>query len=112
MTDELFNEDSNWIDSEFTTIDLKDKRLNKRFKSILANFESNPTQSIPQSCLGWHKSKAAYRFLENENVNWEAILTPHFEASLTRMAQHLVVLCLQDTTELNFNGRETEGAGP
>ena len=28
------------------------------------------------------------------------------------MAQHPVVLCLQDTTELDFNGQKIEGLGP
>ena len=28
------------------------------------------------------------------------------------MRTHPVILCLQDTTELNFNGREIEGLGP
>ena len=45
-------------------------------------------------------------------TNWESILQPHIEGSEARMAQHPVVLCLQDTTELDFDGQETEGLGP
>jgi hypothetical protein len=32
-------------------------------------------------------------------------MKPHWQASSQRMAEHPVVLCLQDTTELDFNGQ-------
>ena len=31
---------------------------------------------------------------------------------MTRMAAHEVVLCIQDTTELDFNGQQATGLGP
>ena len=31
---------------------------------------------------------------------------------MTRMAEHQVVLCIQDTTELDFNGQQASGLGP
>jgi hypothetical protein len=33
------------------------------------------------------------------------VLQPHMDSTATRMQQHPVVLCLQDTTELDFNGQ-------
>jgi hypothetical protein len=45
-------------------------------------------------------------------LNWQPILQPHMDSSQGRMAQHPVVSCLQDTTELDFNGQEIEGLGP
>lgn len=36
----------------------------------------------------------------------------HWQASEQRIAQHPVVLCLQDTTELDYNGQSIEGLGP
>jgi hypothetical protein len=55
---------------------------------------------------------AAYRFFGNDDITWEAILTPHWSCSRTRIAQHKVVLMLQDTTELDFNGQSISGLGP
>ena len=48
---------------------------------------------------------AAYRFLGNEAVDWRDIMAPHWEQTQRRMQGHPVMLCLQDTTELNFNGQ-------
>jgi hypothetical protein len=45
-------------------------------------------------------------------LGWQDILAPHIERTVARMRQHPVVLCLQDTTELDFNGQETIGLGP
>ena len=40
------------------------------------------------------------------------MLSPHWQASQERMAQHKVVLCIQDTTELDYNGQAITGLGP
>lgn len=55
------------------------------------------------------KTCAAYRFLGNDEVSWEGILAPHWEHSQERVREHSVVLCIQDTTELDFNGQEADG---
>jgi hypothetical protein len=55
---------------------------------------------------------AAYRFFGNDDITWEAILTPHWSCSRRRIAQHKVVLMLQDTTELDFNRQSISGLGP
>lgn len=55
---------------------------------------------------------AAYRFFDNARVDWRAIMAPHWEQTEQRMAAQPVVLCLQDTTELDFNGQDSFGLGP
>jgi hypothetical protein len=55
---------------------------------------------------------AAYRFFDNEAVDWRAILGAHRDCAMTRIAAHEVALCIQDTTELDFNGQEASGLGP
>ena len=60
---------------------------------------------IPQACGGWAETQAAYRFLAQEDIEWEAILMPHWRSAEARMRAHPVVLCPQDTTELDFNGQ-------
>ena len=78
----------------------------------MERFTAKPTASIPEACDSWSETCAAYRFLANEDVSWEAILAPHWERTRERMQAHPVVLCIQDTTELDFNGQEAEGLGP
>ncbi len=78
----------------------------------MERFAADPTASIPEPCDGWGETIAAYRFLGNESVDWRDILAPHRQQTQLRMQSEPVVLCLQDTSELNFNGQEIEGLGP
>ncbi|WP_165474820.1 IS4 family transposase [Legionella nagasakiensis] len=102
-----------WAAEEMKTINLGDKRLNRRLLSLFDKLGNSPNLSIPAACGGWHETKAAYRFFDNERVTTENILVPHIESTLARMKQHSVVLLLQDTTTLNFTGqKEREDIGP
>jgi hypothetical protein len=55
---------------------------------------------------------AAYRFLRNEQVGWDDMLTAHAQPSRERIREHAVVLCLQNTTELDYRGQAIERLGP
>ena len=101
-----------WTDDEFAGLDLGDIRLNKRAKILMERFAAHPEASIPAACDGWSETVAAYRFLSNTDVDWRAILEPHWVRTQERMRAHPVMLCIQDTTELDFNGQETAGLGP
>jgi hypothetical protein len=101
-----------WAAEEFREIDLGDKRLNQRAVKLAEQFSEKPTASIPGACGGWAETAAAYRFLGQEEMDWSDILEPHWNCSRARMREHKVVLCLQDTTELDFNGQTIAGLGP
>ena len=101
-----------WAQDEFKTLELGDQRLNARAVLLAERLSSKPTESIPNACLGWAETQAAYRFLSNPRTDWQAVLQPHWTSSLERMRGHKVVLNIQDTTELDFNGRQTTGLGP
>ena len=101
-----------WAETEFETIDLGDERRNKRAIRLIERLSAQPTASVPQACGDWADTIAAYPFFNNEAVDWRAILGAHTDCAMTRMAGHEVVLCIQDTTELDFNGQEATGLGP
>ena len=101
-----------WAGTEFETIDLGDERRNKRAIRLVERLSAQPMASVPQACGDWADTMAAYRFFGNEAVDWRAILGAHTDCAMTRMAAHEVVLCIQDTTELDFNGQEASGLGP
>ena len=105
-------ESTHWTNVEFADIDLGDSRLDSRARKIMARFSDKPSASIPKSCNGWGETIATYRFLENDAVEWRDIMAPNWAQTQQRMAEHPVILCLQDTTELNFNGQQIEGLGP
>ena len=101
-----------WAETEFETIDLGDERRNKRAIRLIERLSAQPTASVPQACGDWADTIAAYRFFNNEAVDWRAILGAHIDCAIKRMAAHEVVLCIQDTTELDFNGQQASGLGP
>lgn len=101
-----------WAAEEFLGIDLGDKRLNSRAALLLASLAESPMASIPGACKGWAETQAAYRFFGQERFDWLDIIEPHRQCTLERMAPHPVALCIQDTTELDFNGQAIAGFGP
>lgn len=101
-----------WATEEFRDIDLGDKRLDRRAVLLAERLSEKPEASIPEACGGWAETLAAYRFLEQDKVDWRDILAPHWQCTETRMAACPVVLCIQDTTELDFNGQQAAGLGP
>ena len=101
-----------WAEEEFRGIDLGDKRRDRRAIRLLERLAEQPTASIPGACSGWAETQAAYRFLGQERFEWLDVLEPHRQCTRARMAEQAVVLCIQDTTELDFNGRAIDGLGP
>jgi hypothetical protein len=98
---------------ELECIDLGDERLNRRTRRLLEKFGTNPTASIPAACGGWDEIKAAYRLLSNKKVDGQKILEPHYACTEERMRKYPVVLCIQDTTELDYTRKkDIKGLGP
>lgn len=98
-----------WATDELSGIHLGDQRLNKRSIKILDALGGDPGNSIPAACNGYHETKAAYRFFDNEHVSAEKILAPHKASTLKRMKEENTILCLQDTTEFDFSGQKENG---
>jgi len=105
-------EKNSWVAEEIKAVNLCDKRLKKRLGNVLEALGDKPTTSIPLACRGWGELKAAYRFFDNEKVNEKEILNSHRLTSIDRIKQEKVVLLLQDTTDLNYTGKnDIEGLG-
>jgi hypothetical protein len=104
-----------WADQEFGKARFGDRRLTQRLVSIARDFYARPQANIPKACNGERaKVKAVYRFLDNEEVTLGKLLEPHQQQTLERMAEHKVVLAVQDSTSLNYtaHGLSTDGLGP
>lgn len=78
---------------------------------MLDCFSEKPTLSIPGACNGWGETQAAYRFLAHEDIEGSDILAPHQQQTHARIREQAVVLCIEDTTELDFNGQQIDGLG-
>lgn len=102
-----------WSADELSSIDLGDARLNRRCQRVLEMLGDHPGKSIPGACGGWAETMGAYRLFAHDQVTLERVLEPHLESTCRRMADEPVVLCVGDTTQLDFTPMpETDGLGP
>ncbi len=103
---------NDWV-AELETINLGDQRLNERARQVLADLGAQPGASIPAACGGWAETNAAYRLLDHERVGPQEVLEPHAACSEQRLGNQPLVLCIQDTTELDDTSKsDIEGLGP
>ena len=110
---EKLPECADWAENEFSGSPLPDERLTKRLLKVSRDFFAQPGANIPQACGSCSKTKAAYRFFDNDRVTMKKLLEGHYEATTIRMQAHPVVLAVQDTTSLNYTAHPmTEGLGP
>jgi hypothetical protein len=86
-------------------VELGDARRTRRLIKLVDDLSAVPTGSIPQASGGWAETKAAYRLLDNPAVEWREILEAHTQRTVERMEGQPVVLCIQDTTELDFTSQ-------
>lgn len=64
-----------------------------------------PGESLPKLCGSWSDLKAAYRLLSSDAADPHAIQAGHRAGTLAACAEHPVVLCVQDTTELDLTSK-------
>ncbi len=94
-----------WAQQEFETLEIGDARRTQRLIKLVDDLSAQPTGSIPLACGGWAETKAAYRLLNNPALEWREILEVHTERTVERMQGQAVLLCIQDTTELDFTSQ-------
>jgi hypothetical protein len=97
-----------WAQREFSTDALGDARLSKRLVSIAALKAAYPGQSLLELAKGNRSEvKAYYRLIaspDDSDVTFENMLSAHRQQTIARMRSQEVVLAIQDTSDLNFNG--------
>ncbi len=101
-----------WIDRELAASKFKDERLGQRLRKIVTCLDGAVGEPIPLACADWANTKAAYRFLSNEDVSEAEILAGHFISTRDRIrAAESPILILQDTTEFVYKRAQPEKIG-
>lgn len=104
---------ADWVEDEFSTVELHDPRLSRRLMEVTRDFISQPQALIPQACGSYARARGAYRLFANGRVSMEELLRAHKESSIERINGRDVVLAVQDTTTLNYTPHHAcEGLGP
>ncbi len=98
---------SEWVEDELEGVRLGEKRLNKRILHLLDRALKQPQASINKMFHTRKEVQACYRFFSNDLVDETKIIEPHFNKTIERMSQNPIVLCLSDTTSLNYTTRKT-----
>ena len=93
-------------------INLGDKRRTLRLCEFLDKASQNYQASIAQLAQNKHTSKAYYRLIENEHLDRNTVLEEHVKSVQQRVKAYQTVLCIQDTTELDYTSKPaTQGLG-
>jgi len=101
-----------WFDQEIAGSKFQDVRLRKRFGTLLERLWKGMGQTIPLACQDWVNTKAAYRFMDNERVSEQDILSGHFLATAQRFSStDGPILVLQDTTTFSYEREHPELIG-
>jgi len=92
-----------WSRRVFGLCKLGDRRLVQRLLVIGSMFARHPLCTIPE-CSGGSRAlmEGAYRFIENDGVDPDAIAEGGFTSTVTDAADHETLLLVQDTTTLSF----------
>ena len=105
-------DNASWVAGEVAGCEFSDARLGKRLSSLLHQLGGNIGVTIPFACQDWANTKAAYRFLSNDDVDEQTILAGHFQATRDRaQASRGPLLVLQDTTEFSYKREQPELIG-
>lgn len=103
-----------WVQQELGSVDLSDKRLSRRLIKTAGHLAKSPGSPINEACGDWASTQAAYRLFDNASATPQAILRPHTNETVQRMAaQEGPVLVLQDTVFFSYGTHpKTKGLGP
>jgi hypothetical protein len=104
---------SQWIEDEFSTLDLNDKRRDRRAKIIVQQL-SSMADSTPDACRDNAALEATYRFADSDAISPNTILLAHRDAAMARSNGCETVILAQDTTiiDLTKPRLQVKGAGP
>jgi hypothetical protein len=105
---------SSWVMDEMQSVDLRDLRLERRLVQLLDTLSQSASASIPAACRNRAEMVAAYRFFDNDKVDFDDVLSPHIDATYERVQEQPVALLVQDTTELDLTRPTSrmQGVGP
>lgn len=103
---------SGWVSNEFKTLSFNSKRLESRFQVVMSDLSKQPESSIWLATGSRSNAQAVYRMLANERYTKESILCAHRDAIYERSAENQILLAIQDTMAVNYNGHtKTRGLG-
>src|SRR6266496_706577 len=103
-TQELLDPKS-WAERTFGGVQLHDMRRTRRAVKAATNLAENPLGSLPAQMHTWKEPKALYRWLDEPDVTFAALMQPHLHQTREQATSAPVVLLVQDTTDIDLSHR-------
>jgi hypothetical protein len=94
------------VSSEFEGAELGDARLNVRLSKVVQALEEKPSESFPNAMVKEAELEGFYRFIRNDKISLDNVLSPHIGCTTERVAIRDEVLIVHDTSEFRFSGQE------
>ncbi|MCL2641581.1 MAG: IS4 family transposase [Phycisphaerales bacterium] len=94
-----------WALANFGGATLGNQSRSRRLVALAQVMVENPGMSLPKLLPDWSDLTGAYRLLSNPKVEARGILSPHVALTKREACMHPVVLCVQDSTYLDFTLR-------
>jgi hypothetical protein len=91
---------------------LPDGRLNTRLERVLTHLAEKPLDAFPQALPDCHQAKAIYRFLANDRVGGDDLLSGWRWTTAQALRGQQLIYVAHDTTTFNYSSlKHTTGLG-
>ena len=92
-----------WSEQTFGCANLGDKRRTKRLVQVAGDLSAHTGSSLDTSCSGNLVAvEGAYRLIENEAVEPDAIAEAGFQATAVAAYNYQIILAIEDSTTLSY----------
>ena len=105
MNTQALLDPKSWAERTFGSVQLHDMRRTRRAVKAATHLAENPLGSLPAQMHTWKETKAWYRWLDEPEVTFAALMQPHFQPTREQAAGEDVVLLVQDTTDIDLSHR-------
>ena len=95
-----------WAEEHFREAAILDVRRTKRAITIAAAMAAQPGVSLPQLFGRWDDTKAAYNLFKHPEASPDTVQAGHRAVVLDALQESGCYLLLEDTTELDWSGRQ------
>jgi hypothetical protein len=101
-----------WAAQVAAATPLPDARLNTRLEYLLTHLADKPLDAFPQAMPDCHQAKATYRFLANERVPSQALVTGLRATTAGALSSLPLVYVIHDTATFSYSSlKHTTGLG-
>src|SRR5437667_1703191 len=105
MNTQALLDPKSWAERTFGSVQLHDLRRTRRAVIAATKLAENPLGSLPAQMHTWKETKALYRWLDEPDVTFAALMQPHLQQTREQATSSPVVLLVQDTTDIDLSHR-------